>query len=552
MRKILIFSCVIMVALIFSLIPVYASPQTDDVTVYMNGEKMEFDVPPVIINDRTMVPMRAIFEKLGCIVAWDDSSQQAIGFKNGKKVVVSIGNNTAYVDGKFQEIDQPPVLLNDRTLVPLRFVSEAYGCEVGWDDATQTVTIINKSDVLVHHLDALSFGKTGDWARDGSALKGRTTRDSFWEQGITDIPVDDSAIAEASVHFTRGGKYRIWVLARDFKTNQQGSRFFTIGVDDKTSEKTFGQHGQEGFVWEDAGVFEIAEGKHQIKLIDTSAFFARCDGVFITSDLNFEPQKYASNLSTLYPTSPSVPTAPISFHPSWTKQIFEAEKTDAIENGNYRIEFYQGQGINGPLVQTAIYTKDNGNCPGSGDDGSLCIVLSQQLHGSIQLLLRDGIGTGQDDGGSRLDLVVVELTEVLAVDLHLTGVNHSYGVTQGHFLVGHLVHSTDDIGQLANAGGLNQNPVRMVLVNHLLQSLAEVAHQGAADAAGVHLGDVDAGILQETAVNADLAEFVLNQNQLLTGIGLFDHFLNEGGLACTQEATVNINFGHSRLFPSKS
>ncbi len=360
MRKILILICLVSAVFFVSLIPAHASPQTDEVSVYLNGEKMQFDVQPIIINDRTMVPMRAIFEALGCVVAWDDASQQAIGFKNGKKVVVSIGNNTAFVGGKFVEIDQPPVLLNDRTLVPLRFVSEAYGCEVGWDDASQTVTITDKSDVLVHHLDALSFGKTGDWARDGSALKGRTTRDSFWEQGITDIPVDESAIAEATVQFTRAGKYRIWVLARDFKTNQQGSRFFTIGVDDVKSDKTFGQHAQEGFVWEDAGVFEISEGKHQIKLIDTSAFFARCDGVFITSDLNFEPQKYADNISTLYPTSPSVPTAPISFHPSWTKQVFDAEKTDAIENENYRIEFYQGQGTNGSLVQTAIYTKDNG------------------------------------------------------------------------------------------------------------------------------------------------------------------------------------------------
>ena len=95
--------------------------QADNVTVMYNGEKMTFDVQPVIVNDRTMVPMRAIFEALGCSVSWDDATEQAIGIKNGKKVVVAIGNTTAYNGGKFIEIDQPPLLIDDRTMVPLRF-----------------------------------------------------------------------------------------------------------------------------------------------------------------------------------------------------------------------------------------------------------------------------------------------------------------------------------------------------------------------------------------------------------------------------------------------
>ena len=186
--------------------------------------------------------------------------------------------------------------------------------------------------------------------------------------------------------------------------------------------------------------------------------------------------------------------------------------------------------------------------PGSGNHGSLRIVLSQHLHSGIQLLLGDGIGTGEDDGGSGLHLVVIELTKVLHIHLHLTGIHHRHGIAQSHFLAHNLVDSADDIGQLAHTGGLNEDPVGMVLVNHLLQGLAEIAHQGAADAAGIHFGNVDACILQETAVNADLAELILDEHQLLTGIRLLNHFLNQSGLACTQEATVNINFRHSNRF----
>jgi hypothetical protein len=189
--------------------------------------------------------------------------------------------------------------------------------------------------------------------------------------------------------------------------------------------------------------------------------------------------------------------------------------------------------------------------PGSGDNGGLLIVLPDQGNGGIQLILGHHIGTGQDDGGSSFDLVVIELTKVLHVDLHLTGIADSHGVTQGHILIGHLLHSADHIGQLAHAGGLDNDAVGVVLCDDLLQSLAEVTHQGAADAAGVHLGDVDACILQEAAVDADLTKFILDEHQLLTGIGLLDHFLNEGGLACTQETTVNINLGHSRFFLQK-
>ena len=185
--------------------------------------------------------------------------------------------------------------------------------------------------------------------------------------------------------------------------------------------------------------------------------------------------------------------------------------------------------------------------PGSGDDGGLLVMLAQQGHSSIQLGLRHGIGTGQDNRGSGLDLVVVEFTEVLHVDLHLAGIHNCHSVAQGDLLVGDLLHCADNIRQLAHAGGLDHNAVGVILFDHLGQRFAEVTHQGAADAAGVHLGDVDASILQETAVNADLAKLVFDEDQLLACIGLLDHFLNEGSLACAQKAGININFHRKHL-----
>ena len=173
-------------------------------------------------------------------------------------------------------------------------------------------------------------------------------------------------------------------------------------------------------------------------------------------------------------------------------------------------------------------------------------MLPQHGNGRVQLALGDGIGTGQDDGGGRLDLVVVELAEVLHIHLDLARVGHGHGVAQRDLVIRHLAHSGDDVGQLAHAGRLDQNTVGMVLGNDLLQRLAKIAHQRAADAAGVHLGDVDAGILQKAAVNADLAELVLDQHQLLPLVAFGDHLFDQGRLARAEEAGENINFCHKK------
>ena len=182
--------------------------------------------------------------------------------------------------------------------------------------------------------------------------------------------------------------------------------------------------------------------------------------------------------------------------------------------------------------------------PGGGDDGGNLVVLPQQLHGGIQLGLGHRIGTGENDGRGGLHLVVVELAKILGVDLDLACVYHGHGIAQGHVRPGDLVHGTDHIGELTHAGGLNDDPVRVVLRDHLFQRLAEVAHQRAADAAGIHFRNIDARILEEAAVNADLTEFIFDQHQLLALIPLLDHFLDEGGFTGTQEAGVDVYFGH--------
>ena len=133
----------IMILSSFGMISVFAN---DEIKIQINGKMCEFDTKPLIINDRTMVPMRAIFEALGAKITWVDRTKTVVGVRNQKIVKLTINSDKAYIDGAEVTLDSAPVIVDSRTYVPVRFVSEALGEKVDWDGATKTV-IIN-SDYL--------------------------------------------------------------------------------------------------------------------------------------------------------------------------------------------------------------------------------------------------------------------------------------------------------------------------------------------------------------------------------------------------------------------
>jgi len=112
-----------------------------EISVLINGEKIEFDQPPVIINDRVMVPFRKIFEALDAEVEWDGENQTVTGRKQGIVIRLNIGMDSAFVDGRKKSMDVAPIIENGRTLVPVRFIAESLGVKVDWDADTRTVII---------------------------------------------------------------------------------------------------------------------------------------------------------------------------------------------------------------------------------------------------------------------------------------------------------------------------------------------------------------------------------------------------------------------------
>jgi predicted secreted protein len=140
--------------------------QTDKVTVNMNGTDMEFDVEPIIENGRTLVPFRAIFEALDCAVSYKViNGQQYVQAERGSDVVLlTIGDTEMFAGGESITLDVAPKIVNSRTLVPLRAVSESLGCKVEWYNESRTVRItkeVGQTPITSGHLEKTIRDKDG-------------------------------------------------------------------------------------------------------------------------------------------------------------------------------------------------------------------------------------------------------------------------------------------------------------------------------------------------------------------------------------------------------
>lgn len=109
--------------------------------VSLNGNSLKFDVPPQIVNGRTLVPFRKIFEALGATVTWDKTTQTVTAAKNNRTIKLRIGNKKYLLDGVEKELDVAGIIVAGRTLVPVRVVAESFGAKVDWDEKNRTVTI---------------------------------------------------------------------------------------------------------------------------------------------------------------------------------------------------------------------------------------------------------------------------------------------------------------------------------------------------------------------------------------------------------------------------
>ena len=158
-----ILGLILSLAMVLSLVPsVHAD---DEIKITYNGEIIETDTPPVIIDDRTLVPARAVFEKIGCEVYWLEEYRAVLVNKGMIEIQINIGNNDMFAktyapsseDTEYYyhmeglgfnlntiSLDVPAQIINDRTMIPVRAVAEAMDINVDWEDETRTVILTDK------------------------------------------------------------------------------------------------------------------------------------------------------------------------------------------------------------------------------------------------------------------------------------------------------------------------------------------------------------------------------------------------------------------------
>lgn len=122
------------------------SAAEEGIKVYLEGRRINFDVQPQTINNRTMVPIRAIFEAMGASVTWDDTTKTAISTKDDITVKMTLNSTTEYINDTAYTMDVTPVIISGRTLAPARYVAEAFGYYVNWDAMTQSVLISKEAN----------------------------------------------------------------------------------------------------------------------------------------------------------------------------------------------------------------------------------------------------------------------------------------------------------------------------------------------------------------------------------------------------------------------
>ncbi len=138
-----IIALLITIVLTFNFMVAFAN----NVTIMFNGSEMQLDTNAYIKDERTMVPLRGVFAAVGATVSWDKESRTAIIAKpNGDDVTfifLQIGSDKAFVNSEEKQLDAPAEIVNERTMVPLRFIMDELGATVEWDETTRTVYINN-------------------------------------------------------------------------------------------------------------------------------------------------------------------------------------------------------------------------------------------------------------------------------------------------------------------------------------------------------------------------------------------------------------------------
>lgn len=160
------------------------------ITIEVDGVKLQSDTSPEIVNGRTFVPLRVIFEALNAEVKWDDTSKTVYANKEGTKLDIKIGDKKALLNGQKVDMDESAYISNGRTMIPVRFIGENLNYTVNWNNASREVVLTSNdynqnNEVVGEGITVIVDGKVSDLSNDA-----KLAMTEYNDEKIVIMPLD--------------------------------------------------------------------------------------------------------------------------------------------------------------------------------------------------------------------------------------------------------------------------------------------------------------------------------------------------------------------------
>lgn len=171
------------------------------ISVTVDDVPLVLDVEPAVVNGRTLVPMRPIFEALGAEIEWDNVSKGITAYKDNKTINLYLNDTMAYINDSEYVLDTPAVSIDGRTMVPARFVAESLDCQVFWDNSAKCVSVYTNAEAVQAYTsqqEELQAAKEAEEARLSSEA---AERERIQQQSAQPQDVQDR-----TVYITKTGK----------------------------------------------------------------------------------------------------------------------------------------------------------------------------------------------------------------------------------------------------------------------------------------------------------------------------------------------------------
>ncbi len=274
-------------------------------TIYIDGQEITLDVPPLIVNNRALVPLRGVFENLGATVDWNKATNQVIVKNKSMEVLLELNNTAVLVNGQINFLDTPTQLQGDRTLVPIRFIAETLGHKVTWNSKTYRIDITTQTTTpdIKSPLPTLGSAKAfTQLLHYNNVLNAYISGQNFPPTGTPIFSLDNKA-SESTTDTASGASSE--KPTSDFSdTNNQ-----TIGVDEGDTLKTNGKN-----------IFSL--NQNRIHIIDPSPTKPT-----ILSTINIPDQR--GNVSDLYIEGNRL----VILGTSWSNYAYPAEFSASSSKG---------------------------------------------------------------------------------------------------------------------------------------------------------------------------------------------------------------------------